>query len=214
VSGVGEPGREALALAIGHEVGNLLAAIRLTAHLLDESATPRALAVATVEIEDLAERAGSLLVLLRTALGTPASGTRADPTGCLAELRARADGWARGVRLSVEAPGDLPLVAADAEALQHLLATWLAGALEEARPRGRVRLAAHAEAGSVVFEVEDDGSPAEDPAGWARAALRGRPLGFALGGRLAEAAGGEVQAERAAGSTRLRLRLPALAATR
>jgi hypothetical protein len=105
-------------------------------------------------------------------------------------------------------------VTADAEALQHLLATWLSGALEEARPRGRVRLAAHAEPGSVVFELEDDGRPAEDPAGWARAALRGRPLAFALGVRFAAAAGGEVRAERAAGATRLRLRLPALAAAR
>jgi nitrogen-specific signal transduction histidine kinase len=205
------PGRaETLVLAVAHEVANLLAAVRLQAHLLDAEAGPRALAAAGVEIEDLTERAAALLALVRPVLARPAAARRVAPAHSLDDIRTRALGWRRGVALSVQAAPDVPDVRVDADALLNLLLCWVAGALDDARPAGRVRLSAHAEPGRAVFELEDDGEPAEDPGLWTEASLRGRVLSFALGAELARRAGGGAEARRTEGRTRARLWLPVL----
>lgn len=207
------PGRaEALVLAVSHEVANLLAAVRLQAHLLDAEDGDRALAAASVEIEDLAERAAALLALVRPVLASPAAPSRVAPAECLDDVRTRALGWRRGVALSVEAAPAVPDVRVDADALLNLLLCWLAGALDDARPAGHVRLSAYAEPGRAVLELEDDGAPVEDPALWSETSLQGRVLAFALGAELARRAGGGVDARRTEGRTRVRLWLPALEA--
>ena len=61
----------ALVFAMCHEISNLVAAMRLQAHLLDEELDARGLAVASLEIDDLSARTASLLALVRPVLTEP-----------------------------------------------------------------------------------------------------------------------------------------------
>lgn len=200
--------------AVCHEAGNLLAAIRLQAHLIDSEAGPRALAAASIEIEDLSDRAGALLALIGPLLD-PAPGASARLGGLFESLGASAGGWARGARVEVvhAAADALPPLPLAAHVLEPLLTTLLLGAIDEARPNGQVRLSARLEGREVWIELEDDGSPDESPESWLAARPRGRPLGLALAQVLTASVGGGAEATRSGepARTRVRVRLPALA---
>ncbi len=62
-----------LVLALGHEIGNLLAATRLHAHLIDANTTATELSNISATIGELSSRMGSLLAQIRP-LASPVPG--------------------------------------------------------------------------------------------------------------------------------------------
>jgi len=209
---VGRDKREATLFALCHEVGNLVAAIRLNAHLIDEQSSGLELATASVEIDDCSSRIRSLLALVRPLL----SDSRERASGATAEALVQGVAGAldeyggRGVSIEVECAGDLPPVPGSLEALHHLVATFAYHAVEEARPRGRVRIRADRGEGGVVLVIRDDGREEEGlgeaPAGTAT----GRGLACEVARVVLGSLGGSVEARRVAGETEILLTLPAL----
>jgi len=201
-----------LALAVCHEIGNLVGAVRLQAHLLDSEFSPKELATASVEIEDLCARSSALLSLMRPLLSrVPRGGEEgAVPAALLNALQyVLEDCWGRGVTLSLECREGLPDVAADFDTLQHLLLTLAFGAMEAALPKGRVYIRALPGEASdeVCFAVEDDG-PDEELADWSQQMLRGRPLACAVASRILARRGGRLEVDRSHETTRVALILP------
>jgi len=64
----------------------------------------------------------------------------------------------RGVTLTLDLPGDIPLVLADRFRLEFVFANLLSNALKCTPPGGRVKVSARTESGLVRFAVEDTGS--------------------------------------------------------
>jgi C4-dicarboxylate-specific signal transduction histidine kinase len=196
--------RVALVTAVAHEVGNLLAAVRLSAHLLPHAPEARERARGARQIEQLAAQAGEMLAQLRPLLASRRGRPGAIAAGELLEgvRRALADGPG-AERLEVKpAPRGLPDLRADADALLHVLLTLARGALEAA-PADKVTLRVRRSGRSVAFDLEDSGRPIEVTP---RAAV---PGGRALALRLAHAAlrpdGGSVEARRRRSTTRVRV---------
>ncbi len=219
----GARGQE-LVLAVCHELGNLLAAIRLHAAAVIDDPAPAELARVSVEVDDLAGRCGALLAQVRALL--PDAEAEADPDAD-AEPPASPDAVVaavadvieaqglRGVRFSMDAGEALPPVPIDFGLIHFLLLTQIYGAADAARPRGSVRLSATGtgtgdrEAGDVRFVVEDDGPADAELEAWRDVALRGRALACALASHILEARGGALEAVRVGTVTRVELRLPA-----
>lgn len=205
-------GRRNIVYALCHEVGNLVGAIRLNAHLIDEDSPAIELATASVEIDDSSARIRSLLALVRpllTGAAEPASGVDAETL-----VRGVADALdeygGHGVALRVEAPDGLPRVPGRPEALHHLLATLGYYAVEEARPRGRVGIGAGRVGGNVVFRVEDDGREDKQLGSVRAGVATGRALACEVAKILVADFGGAVDARRVGDVTRIELTLPAL----
>jgi two-component system, cell cycle sensor histidine kinase DivJ len=76
-------------------------------------------------------------------------------TGCCDLLTLRAH--EAGVRLEKTPTGDLPEIVADKRALNQILLNLLSNAIRFSDRGGRVTIGARAEAGSIVFVVEDTG---------------------------------------------------------
>jgi len=176
----------ALVLAICHEVGNLLAAVRLAAHLAARE--PASSDAGPVQIEDLAAHAGALLAQIRPLLARRSAPVRVAPEQLLKALeRALAEPAHGEMRLEVRMPRALPDVDVDPDALYNALLTLALVALEATKPDGRVRLSAQRADTGVCFVVEDDGqaSDLEDTPG------RGRGLALQLVRRVAQRCGGK-----------------------
>jgi two-component system sensor histidine kinase HydH len=126
------------------------------------------------------------------------------------------DPRAQGVEIILQAPQDLPPVAADPDQVRQVLVNLLVNALEAVDGRGRVEAAARAAGGRVEVSVSDDGPGL--PAGDAEQLFdpffstrqRGTGLGLAIARRIARAHGGELAAGPApGGGARFTLSLPA-----
>jgi signal transduction histidine kinase len=163
-----------LVLALGHEIGNLLAATRLHAHLIDADTTTTELSDISATIGELSSRMGSLLAQVRPLVSpVPEGAPNIDPIEVL-------DGVHRGIEescdervaIDLELATGLPMAAIDPEPLHHILLALIYQALEESEPAGKVAVSAFAQADSIVFTVDDE-SKFEDVAG---GALRGRAL--------------------------------------
>jgi hypothetical protein len=196
--------RQTLLVALAHEVGNLLAAVRLSAHLLPHASEPRERARGARQIEHLAAQAGELLALVRPLLATARARTAVAP-GEVLEGVARALADAPGFeKLSVLAPAQaLPDVRVDPDALLQTLLALARGALDAAPEGGPVELGARRSGGHVAFEITDAGRPIEKPP------IGALPRGRALAVRLAAAAlardGGRAEAAVREGTTRVRV---------
>ena len=223
----------ALVRAVCHEVGNLLAAVRLRAHLLGEPEsslsesespresqapggpqTPAELAASAIEIDDACARAGALLATLGPLVeGAPCSRSLIAPAVLVSGLRdALEDHGGRGARLAFELEPGLPEVETDAALLHSVLLLGLYGAVEAVDGRGLVALRARREAGAVAFEVADDGDAPEDVLAWRSGAPRGRSLVCALTDAVAGLLDGRLEVGRVEGRTRLAVVLPAVSA--
>jgi two-component system sensor histidine kinase HydH len=202
-----------LALALCHEIGNLVGAVRLQAHLLDSEHSPKELAVASVEVEDLCARSSALLSLMRPLVSRVSRRTYEGvvPAAILNALQfILEDCGGRGVVVSVECREGLPGVAVDPDTMQQMLLTLAFGAMEAARPKGRVGIRALPGKGpdEVCFAVEDDG-PDDELGDWSQQMLRGRPLVCAVASRMVTWWGGRLEVGRSDGVTRVALIVPA-----
>lgn len=198
-----------------HEVGNLLAGIRLSAHLLREGLDGEEGGRTARGVELLAAQAGGLLAQIRPLVASdPESRVRVTTASLLASVRRAVEGeLPEDVRLRVGAGRGLPDVRVDTEALHHLLVTLLLGAAE-ARPAGRLRLEAAAQGRRVVLSVSDDGPPVVLREA-APESARGRALAVRVAAAVVKASGGSVRlACGARRGNRVELHLPAAAAPR
>jgi len=192
--------------ALGHEVGNLLAAIRLSAHLLGVG---EAGSEAPADIEELAARAGVLLALIRPLLQDGESERAClDADELLAGLgRALEDHRKRSERLLITPPGtDLPAVRADPDALHHAFVALAVGALEASRSGGAVRVAALRQGDDLVLSVEDE---TESSVGDGDDLL-GRSLDLRLVETVVSRDGGRLVVTAGAEGTRAEIVLPGL----
>jgi C4-dicarboxylate-specific signal transduction histidine kinase len=206
----GSKSRAALVTAVAHEVGNLLAAVRLSAHLLPHAPEARERARGARQIEQLAAQAGEILAQLRPLLATGRRGAGTIPVAEVLEGMRRALADEPGVeRLQLKAlPRGLPDLRADADALLRVLLTLARGALD-ASPEGAVTLRVRRTGRVLVFELADSG---RDFGTTPRGAV---PGGRALAVRLADAVlrgdGGRVDARSGRSGTRVRVAVRAAA---
>lgn len=204
----GDEQRE-LVFALCHEIGNLVAAIRLEAHLIDGEGGELGLVRAAISIEDLSSRVGALLTQVRPLLQpAPASeiGT-VTPTALLANLYdGFGDRGAGRARVEVGTGADLPSVIGDPERTNALLWLVALGALESVQlSGGTVRIDACARGGHIEIAVCDDGAPDSELADWRNAAQRGRALVCQVAESLIHPLGGFVEVALEDGATRVAL---------
>lgn len=192
-----------------HEVGNLLAAVRLCAQLVaGEGDEAERLALAG-DLDALAGQAGALLAQLRPLqTGRVGPRSRLSPAEVLAGVAsAFADRRPGKVRLQFGRGAGLPELRADPESLHHALVALVWSALAACRPRGRVRVSARAEGSRSLLVVEDDGPPPDEAALADRVAIRGRELGIRVADAVLRLQAGRVQLVPRSRGCRVELRL-------
>jgi nitrogen-specific signal transduction histidine kinase len=196
-----------LVLALGHEIGNLLAATRLHAHLIDADATATELSGISATIGELSSRMGSLLAQIRPLVSpVPEDAPNVDPIEVL-------DGVHRGIEEScdervvvdLESAASLPMAVIDLEPLHHILLTLIYQALEETEPAGKVAVSAFAQPESIVFTVDDE-SKIEDDAG---GALKGRALLHSVAAAILRPRRGQIAIRSLSAGNRVELTVPA-----
>jgi signal transduction histidine kinase len=218
-----------LVATVSHELKTPLTSIRLVLHLLLEETigplVPKQLEL-LVDARDNAERLlvmiNNLLDLARLEQGRSQLHLRL--TRPLDLLQSATESFQpraadRGIELTLEAAGDLPPVAVDADRFQHALQNLLDNALVHTPQGGRITLAARSAEGKVVFSVTDTGTgipvqylpmvferyfrvPGNTTAG-------GSGLGLAIVREILTAHGGTVECESEPGaSTVFRMALP------
>jgi signal transduction histidine kinase len=214
MAGGGAPGEVAaarslqdLVFALCHELGNLLAAARLEAGLLDPSSGAAELTAAAERISELSARTGSLLALVRPLLEPDAIAVLpSDPLDVLDGLRRGLDeSCDTRVAIQLKSAAQLSGVAIAPEVVHHLLLTAIFCGLEASDSAGRVRVSAEAAGGCVVFLVEDEGSfriSDRSPQ------LRGRPLTHEISRVLLAGLGGRVEVSRSDDRTRVAFAFP------
>ncbi len=201
-----------LVLALGHEIGNLLAATRLHAHLIDADTTATELSDVSATIGELSSRMGSLLAQIRPLVSpVPEGAPNIDPTEVL-------DGVHRGIEescdervaIDLESAAGLPMAVIDPEPLHHILLALIYQALEESEPAGKVAVSAFAQAESIVFTVDDE-SKFEDVAG---SALNGGALLHAVADAILRPRRGQIAIRSQGAGSRVELSVPAARAER
>jgi signal transduction histidine kinase len=207
-----------------HEIGNPLAVVRNTLHVIgrrlpaDDAAAADALRVTG---EELARASRLLRALVDVG---PESAATAPPAPVLLEdVRTALAALAteRGVALEVAAADELPAPAVAADPLRQVLGNLVRNAVEALEPGGTVRLVAEGPlatpAGPVlVLEVCDDG-PGLPPERRADPFVAGpsekgaeRGLGLSIVARLVAGIGGSIEvAAPTGGGTCFRVRVPA-----
>jgi len=215
-----------LVFAVCHEIGNCVGGVRLHAHLLDDTMGPRELALASVELDDLAARASWLLSLVRPLLfvGATVGATVGAATGAadatpsdaahilssVSTLLEEHGGRGTALRFAIaeELKASPHLVAFDRDVLQALLASLALSAMEAGEGSGRVELCADVSDEDVCFRVEDDAPVSEDPLRWREQMMRGRPLLCAVADGLLTARGGHFEVTRKEDVTSILLFVP------
>jgi len=194
-----------------HEIGNLVAAVRLETHLLDHEAGELGLARSAIAIEDLSSRVGALLTQVRPLLQPlPQSEVGCvSPSALLSNLR---DGFrergAGGLSVEIELEPDLPDVIGDPERTNALLWLVALGALEAAEANdGSVSIVARQSGEHVEIRVRDDGETDPELGEWRTAAQRGRSLVCQVAQALLQPLGGSVQVSVTQSETVVGLRL-------
>jgi len=196
-----------LVLALGHEIGNLLAATRLHAHLIDADRTAGELSQISATIGELSSRMGSLVAQIRPLVSpVPGETPNVDPIEVL-------DGVHRGIEetcderiaIDLDSAGDLPMAVVDLEPLHHILLTSIYWALEKSEPDGKVAVSAFARADSIVFAVDDE-IPFEEFAG---GVSTGRALLHAVADAILRRRGGQIAIRSLGPGHRVELSVPA-----
>lgn len=196
-----------LSSAVAHAIRNPLASIRSSAELILELAPAPAQSEPARDIVATADR---LSAWLRELLGQTQPGAAAGPLAlpplvqaCLQAL-AR-DLARRGIEARVRVPADLPPVRADARAVEQVLHSVLANALEASPSGGHIELSAECGAGRVRLRVRDDGPGLSDDQRrrigepFFTTKPQGLGVGVALARRLLERQGGALHFDSAPG---------------
>jgi nitrogen-specific signal transduction histidine kinase len=196
-----------LVFALGHEIGNLLAASRLHAHLIDAKMTAVELSEVSATIGELSSQMGSLLAQIRPLVSpVPGDAPNVDPLEVLDGVRCGIEESCDArVSVDLESAAGLPMAVIDPEPLHHILLTAVYQALEESAPGGKVAVSATSQAGSVVFCVEG-GVEFETEAG---GALKGRSLLHAVADAILRPRRGRIAIHSLGSGNRVELTVPA-----
>jgi nitrogen-specific signal transduction histidine kinase len=196
-----------LVLALGHEIGNLLAATRLHAHLIDAEMTEAELSEVSATIGELSSRMGSLLAQVRPLVSpVPGDAPHVDLVAVLDGVRCGVEESCDArVAVDLESAAGLPMAAIDPEPLHHILLTSVYQALEESAPTGRVAVSAVTQAESVVFRVDGETELEAD----AGSALRGRTLLCAVADAILRPRRGQIAVHPLDSGNRVELTVPA-----
>jgi NtrC-family two-component system sensor histidine kinase KinB len=208
--------------AASHELRTPLTSLQLGIHLLLEgslgSMTERQQRVVQVCRDDatrLDRLMQELLDLSKIESGDTAPVRASVPASTLAHDAAesvRVQAEARGVRLNIDAPADLPSVFADRQQVQRVIVNLLTNAIRATVAGGTITVSGKPREGEVVFSVSDTGAgiPREylsrifEPfVQVPNAPPGGSGLGLTIARRIVEAHGGRltVQSEPGRGST-------------
>jgi two-component system sensor histidine kinase HydH len=208
-----------LAGSVAHEVRNPLSAVRGLVQYLAKGEKPGSeraeyAAAAVAEVDRLERVVSGLLEYTRPREPRRVSLDVAESLASAVSLMSD-DARAQGVEIVLQAPADLPPVAADPDQVRQVLVNLLVNALEAVDGRGRVEAAAGSAGGRVEVTVDDDGPglPEGDPEQlfdpFFSTRQRGTGLGLAIARRIARAHGGELSAGPSpAGGARFTLSLP------
>jgi hypothetical protein len=196
-----------LVLALGHEIGNLLAATRLHAHLIDGEASDAELADISATIGRLSSRMGSLLAQIRPLISPVLeAAANVDPVEVLDGVRSGIDESCDvRVEVDLDSAAGLPAAVIDPEPIHHILLTSIYQALEESEPAGKIVVSALARDESIVFAV-DGTSEYEGDEG---SAFKGRALLNAVAEAILRPRDGQISIQSLASGNRLELTVPA-----
>jgi len=210
-----EPADESanLVFAMCHEISNLVAAVRLKAHLLDEDLDARGLAVASLEIDDLSARSAMLLALVRPVLIAPPEEIPPIGAGVIALgfERALAEYGGRGFEIIFEIEPRLPDVRAEPEVLHYILLCHAYGAMEAMGTMDsgeRIRIEVVAAEKEVIFAVEDQAPADEEHLKWWESSLRGRALESAVANYILTRRGARFEVRRRGDCNRTEIVVP------
>lgn len=212
---VPRPTARALVLGLCHEVGNLLAGVRLGAHLLAEGRAGEDVRESAAAIESESARAGAFLGQIRPLLetGRPRR-LRLAPADVLVALERSPTSPSHSARrLRIARARGLRDVAVDPDALHHVLVALVLAALDDTAEPGAVEVGARDEGGFVCFAIEGSGDLFETPPRGA-AALRGTALVLACATAIVRRQAGTLRVERHETGSRVSIRLRAYAASR
>ncbi len=201
----------ALALCLCHEVGNLLAATRLSAYLVARETEREQVLACADDIETAATQAGAVLAHIRPLLlGDQTVRLHVDPAELLdAAQRSLEHHSTRTPLVEIRPAPGLPDVRVDPDALHHLLVTLVLAAWDASPDGVPVRLEAGVDGETVVFAVEDQGRPYDGEKVDPQVGPRGRALALEVAATLAVSWDAEVRVVPGGGGTRVELRLPA-----
>ena len=184
---------EDLVLGLGHEVGNILAGIRLGAHLVARRLYDGDVADAAVRTEYETTRAGAYLGQMRPLLVPTRSRPRVAARDVLDALERSLGAAAGGPRqLAIRTPRGVPDLRADPDARHHALVALVLSAADVTPDGGEVRVSARASGARVVLRIEDDGGPLEAGPRPGEPPRRGRPLVLAAAAQIARGQGGRL----------------------
>jgi signal transduction histidine kinase len=212
---------------VAHDLRTPLTRLRATAETtLDRPRTAEEYRAALADVLEESERVTAMLDALMdiAEAETGAMTLRAEPTDLAALVRDAADLYAdvaeeKGVRLDLELPAPLPIVA-DAARLRQAAANLIDNAVKYTQPGGRVTVSAAAGRDGATITVADTGvgiSPRDLDHIWERLyrgdrsrSERGLGLGLSLVKAIVEAHGGRVEVESSSGEgSRFSMHLPA-----
>lgn len=213
-----------LAAGVAHEISTPLSVIHGRAEQLHERAVEERDARAAQRILEQAARIeGVIRGFLKLARGDAPTLQRLDPSDVVREAAALVEHrFAKaGVRLAVEAAGELPAVRGDHRLLEHALVNLLLNACDACARGGSVRLAAGRDPGegAAVFVVDDDGvgidpsavAQVTEPFFSTKAPGEGTGLGLAIASEIVKIHRGVLTlAPREPRGTRATVRLPAV----
>jgi C4-dicarboxylate-specific signal transduction histidine kinase len=202
-----------IVLGLCHEVGNLLAATRLGAHLVAHGLAGPDIPGTAAQIEAEAARAGAFLGQVRPLLAVGVSRRLRVPASEVLGALERSLGAAAGgpPQLEIKTPRMVSDVSVDPDALHHVLVALVLAAADATDPQGHVRVSARRVETQVVFTIEDDGEPLEAAPPRGVAPRRGRHLVLAATAAVLRGQRGKLLVEELARSagTRISLALPA-----
>ncbi len=199
-----------LVFALCHEVGNLLTAARLHAHLLAPQVPEPLLREASRGVARAAARAGALLAQVRPLLAPDTlAPLDLEPVAVLLPLRQALDAEsAERLAIDLGSAAALPRVRVAPEVLQQLLLSAIFLGLDAGGEQARVSVSARARGESVAFRV---GYPA--PRALPRGPLCGSALVVACAEVVLGAQGGGARASRADACERLDYLVPVASPT-
>ncbi len=200
----------ALAASLCHEVGNQLAAVRLSGHVLKFDQSKVQLQKTAQSIEELATLSGVIVSLLGPLMGaSKLSVAVVNPLDLLDGLsRALPDAVVHRVQIEMPGEGEIPEIVGNFHMFSGLLLALILGSCEASPKESPVKVSLEKRAQEVSVLIEDEGALSAAEGNGDGSALRGRALMLAVAECLLERVEGGVELEgRGSGSKETRLRV-------
>ena len=206
-----------LAAGVAHEIGNPLNAIALNIQMLERDPTDReAVEICKSQIKRLDGIIRDFLSALRPTRPNLSPGSLADPLkDCLATLRAQFE--ERRIRVTLDVPSSLPVVAIDGNQMVQVFFNIIKNALEAMKDGGSIAMSISSDDNDVSVKIVDSGEgiPSEllahlfEP--YKTTKERGTGLGLMISKRIVDDHGGTIDVESEVGrGTAFTVRIPRL----